>query len=309
MVGRRLAAVGVLACTVLWTACGEETPTEPASVPSPLVDHDTPVPGEVILCKYAPVSTTADFRVSATGGRVPGNGRFTLNAVPELDVGPECEVVWNSNGQSADVTIEEDVSEGLQLVAQVVQMTGGSAQFVEPPQNPLTISVDANTGAIVWFKNILTEGMNPGRMTGGGGQIRFDDIYITRGFTIHCDITLSNNVNVNWPDNHWHIDKPLTSAECIDDPAVEPAPPPAPFDTFIGEGIGSLNGVDGSFIRFVFVDGGEPSGGGDRASISIWAPGDDPDTDTPVLLLPMTPLDNGNIQAHYDQPHGSKANN
>lgn len=156
---------------------------------------------------------------------------------------------------------------------------------------------------------VCREGPGVGRMTGGGGQLTIDDVRVTRGFTIHCDITLSNNLEINWGDGmKWHIDKPLTSAECIDDPAVDPAPPPAPFDTFTGEGVGSLNGVDGSVVRFTFVDAGEPGGRNDRAEIKIWAPGDDPDTDPPVLDVPMSFLDHGNIQAHYDQPHGSNHN-
>jgi hypothetical protein len=146
-----------------------------------------------------------------------------------------------------------------------------------------------------------------GRMTGGGNQITLDDVRVSRGFTIHCDITLSNNLEINWPDNKWHIEKPLTRATCLDDPAVDPAPPVAPFDTFIGEGIGRLNGVDGSVVRFTFVDSGEPGGRNDSAEIKVWAPGADPDVDAPVLEVSGL-LDNGNLQAHYDQPHGSNWN-
>ena len=52
-----------------------------------------------------------------------------------------------------------------------------------------------------------------GRMTGGGGQnVEIGGIYVTRGFTIHCDLVLSNNLEINWPGNKWHIDKPLTLA-------------------------------------------------------------------------------------------------
>ncbi len=142
----------------------------------------------------------------------------------------------------------------------------------------------------------------PGRMTGGGNQIRVDNVRITRGFTIHCDIVLSNNLEINWPSNKWHLSKPITAATCIDDPAVSPLPPAAPFDTFIGEGEGKLNGVEGSIVRFTFVDAGEPGKNVDSATIHIWAPGDDPDTDTPVLEVSGT-LNGGNIQAHYDQPH------
>ena len=137
-----------------------------------------------------------------------------------------------------------------------------------------------------------------GRMTGGGGQVTIGNVYITRGFTVHCDIVLSNNLEINWPGNKWHLDKPLTSAQCIDDPAVNPAPPPAPFDTFIGEGIGRLNGVDGYLVKFTFVDAGETNGKNDKSQILITAP-----DGSVVLNVPLGTLTKGNLQAHYDQPH------
>jgi hypothetical protein len=139
-------------------------------------------------------------------------------------------------------------------------------------------------------------------MTGGGGQIMIDGVRVTRGLTLHCDIVLSNNLEINWTGgNKWHLDKPITSATCVDDPAISPFPPAAPFDTFIGEGVGRLNGVDGSFVSFTFVDAGE-RGNDDSAWIRIWAPGADPSVDAPVLDVSGN-LDNGNLQAHYDQPH------
>ena len=141
-----------------------------------------------------------------------------------------------------------------------------------------------------------------GRMTGGGGQIIIGDVFVSRGLTIHCDIVLSNNLEINWPGNQWHIDKPLDSATCIDDPAFNPVPPRAPFDTFIGVGTGRLNGVDGSVVMFTFIDNGEP-GRTDMASIQIFDAGG-----TLVLDVPLSLLDRGNLQAHYDQPHGSNGN-
>jgi hypothetical protein len=159
----------------------------------------------------------------------------------------------------------------------------------------------ANTGTVCEDHPELCEPTSnlKGRMTGGGGQVTIGDVYITRGFTIHCDITLSNNLEIYWPGNKWHIDKPLTSAECIDDPDVSPVPPEAPFDTFIGEGVGRLNGVDGSLVRFIFVDTGERGAGPhDRSQIQIWAP-----DGTLVLDVPLSSLTKGNIQAHEDQPH------
>ena len=141
-----------------------------------------------------------------------------------------------------------------------------------------------------------------GRMTGGGRQLSIDGARVTKGLTLHCDITLSNNLEINWPGgNNWHLEKEsLTSVRCIDT-VVDQAPPPAPFDTFIAEAVGSLNGVPGSIIKFTFVDAGEP-GRNDSGIIDIWAPGDDPGVDTPVLSVNAN-LRGGNFQAHFDQPH------
>ena len=95
----------------------------------------------------------------------------------------------------------------------------------------------------------------------------------------------------------WHIDKPLTAAKCVDDPTVNPVPPAAPFDTFIGDGIGQLDGVDGSVVHSKFIDAGEP-GTSDKVLIKIFAP-----SGGLVLHVPLTLISGGNIQAHFDQPH------
>ncbi len=233
-----------------------------------------------------------------------GDGTFSVFARSELTTGPECVSIWTPNGSAgATVTITESPPPGWEPYAVFYDALG----FMELVGNTAQIPA-GSYGGVVFFKNRPID-MAPGRMTGGGGQVRLGTVTldgrVTRGFTIHCDITLSNNVEINWPDNRWHIDKPLTSALCIDDPAIHPEPPPAPFDTFIGEGIGRLNGVDGSILRFVFVDAGEPGGKSDRATINVWAPGDDPDVDDPVLSVDGF-LDHGNLQAHFDQPHGNR---
>jgi hypothetical protein len=139
----------------------------------------------------------------------------------------------------------------------------------------------------------------PGRMTGGGGSITLGDVSVSKGLTLHCDITLSNNLEINWAGNRWHLDKPISSANCVDDPAVDPAPPPAPFDTFNGTAVGRLNGVDGYSITFSFQDAGEPGGKNDKAGLTIMAP----DGVTMVLHVPFGFTTRGNLQAHYDQPH------
>lgn len=194
----------------------------------------------------------------------------------------------------------------LGIVAASATMTSCAQEPVSAPLKNL--SRIANEGTIDPCASVATDSPMPtdpcppqiidGRMTGGGRQIIIGDVRVTRGFTIHCDITLSNNIEINWPGNRWHLDKPITSANCIDDPTIAPEPPAAPFDTFIGVAIGRLNGVDGYRLDFTFADAGEPGGKNDRAALRITAPNGDV-----VLNVPYSFTDGGNIQAHYDQPH------
>ena len=91
-------------------------------------------------------------------------------------------------------------------------------------------------------------------MTGGGIKaLNTERETVTFGLTLHCDITLSNNLEVNWPGHKWHLAKPITSASC-DNIQMDPEPPASPIDTFEGEGYGRLDGV-GELVRRVPVRG------------------------------------------------------
>jgi hypothetical protein len=190
---------------------------------------------------------------------------------------------------------------GLPLGRYCIKETAAPAGYLLDPteQCGIELTLTAPDKTANPFVNSLQ-----GRMTGGSGQIEVtlpngDILTVTSGFTIHCDIVLSNNLEINWASNKWHITKPITSALCIDDPNVIPDQPDAPFDTFIGTADGELNGVGVSKILFTFVDGdGSPGGkANDRASMTIW------DAQGKVVLsfkdLPIK----GNLQAHDDQPH------
>jgi len=138
-----------------------------------------------------------------------------------------------------------------------------------------------------------------GRFTGGGHQIRVDGVRVTRGLTIHCDLTLSNNLEINWQGNQFHMTEHMTTVACTDDPNIIQAPPPAPIDTLIGVGTGRYNGTSGYTIEFTLVDAGEP-GRDDQMAILVY------ETANPgnvVLAVPLQNLTGGNLQAHYDQPH------
>ena len=143
------------------------------------------------------------------------------------------------------------------------------------------------------------ESPGTGRFTGGGHQIRVGDARVTRGLTIHCDLLLSNNLEVNWGGNKFHMTEHLVTVACTDDPAIDQFPPAAPLDTLIGVGSGRYNGTDGYTIEFTLVDYGEP-GSSDQMGILIY------ETANPAnvaLNVPLQLMSGGNLQAHFDQPH------
>lgn len=132
-------------------------------------------------------------------------------------------------------------------------------------------------------------------MTGGGsifdtsGNQAAYDGRTTHGFEIHCDTRNPNNLQINWAGNRFHMTS-LDSAMCPDTDGIEPNPPAATFDTFIGIGTGKLNGVPGATVYFRFTDAGEP-GVNDTAEITIY------DGPTQVLYI-SGEVDSGNHQAH-----------
>ncbi|HEY3123571.1 MAG TPA: hypothetical protein VGK70_05870 [Thermoanaerobaculia bacterium] len=108
-----------------------------------------------------------------------------------------------------------------------------------------------------------------GRMTGGGSIFRKGGGRMTHGFELHCNSAeLPNNLEINWDKgNNFHLET-LTSAVCSDDPNINPHPPSAPFDTYVGTGTGTCNGVSGATITFTLTDAGEP-GKNDTATFNI----------------------------------------
>lgn len=142
-----------------------------------------------------------------------------------------------------------------------------------------------------------------GRMTGGGVKATSDaGDPVTLGLTLHCDILLSNNLEVNWGGHQWHLTKPITSSACSVDPNISAPPPASPINTFEGTGFGKLDGVGNSFVEFRFQDAGEP-GSHDTVELTIYQPGS---TSNVALHVSLQNLNVGNIQMHYDQPHGQK---
>ena len=137
-----------------------------------------------------------------------------------------------------------------------------------------------------------------GRMTGGGSVYTEDGMRVTHGFELHCDIDVGpNNLEVNFDKNSFHLEQ-LTAVNCYDDPALNPLPRPAPFDTLVGEGIGRFNNQPGYKIRFTFTDDGEP-GTTDLAQIEIRDP------QGKLVLFVSGNLHNGNHQAHPENKTAS----
>ena len=132
-------------------------------------------------------------------------------------------------------------------------------------------------------------------MTGGGSIYDVNGEVVvegrnTHGFVVHCTPRNSDNLQINWEGNRFHLTD-LSSARCIDDPLISPESPDAEFDTFIGMGEGRLNNVSGYGIYFVFTDDGQP-GVGDTARIIITDP------DGVEVRDIEGPLTFGNHQAH-----------
>jgi hypothetical protein len=224
----------------------------------------------------------ARFRESTV--RVTDGGVADFDNVMQFSDGP----LWDT------LTLPINVVAGIDSIT--IELISGNDEPVPPGFS------SSDPASLFWVTSALHfPPGGKGRMTGGGQNLRFaDDVRITKGLTIHCDLRLSNNLNVVWPgdsgsQNHFRMTE-HTFADCVDT-EIDQRPPDAPFDTFIGEGTGKLNGASGASISWVFVDAGEP-GTSDQAGMEI----KDGDGKT-VLLLPLETVANGNLQAHFDQPH------
>lgn len=298
-------AAAVLAIAMA-TAC-VDSPVAPPLIPTSDVLHVT----TTTLANKPPLDNTLEGEAWVCEDGAEPAGPFTFAV--SVDGGPAtthtvargtCVMVHSvptTGSFFATVSVTENVPPDWTLEGITIESDESDPKYYQPSINPPNASarISNDYGVVITFTNAPRPSL-PGRMTGGGAQV-YGNVKITRGFTIHCDLVLSNNLQINWGGNKWHINKPLTKATCFDDPAYQEQPPRAPFNTFIGEGTGRLNGVDGSKVYFTFIDAGEP-GKNDKAAIRIIAP----DGVTVVLDVPLSLLDHGNIQAHYDQPHKQK---
>jgi hypothetical protein len=146
-----------------------------------------------------------------------------------------------------------------------------------------------------------------GRFTGGPNAIEVGGAKVTTGLQIHCHPKdPSVNFEINWGGGeNFHLTD-VTTVSCFDSPGLTPQPPKAPVDTIVATGFGTYNNVAGYTIEFLLGDSGEPdSKNTDVMRILIYTTGDPSDV---KLNVPLQNITSGNIQAHYDQPHGGNGN-
>ena len=132
-------------------------------------------------------------------------------------------------------------------------------------------------------------------MTGGGSILDVDyGGRVTHGFVLHCVPRNSDNLQVvdHFTGQSFHLER-LITATCPDDPAIDPNPPDAVFDTFNGMGEGRCKQPDRPCTaRWTFTDGGERGGCvRDTAMIEV--------SDANGIVFSVSgDVDCGNHQAH-----------
>ena len=94
-----------------------------------------------------------------------------------------------------------------------VAACSGPSSSLNPTAPSATVSAAAGANFNPNPAEVPPPSLN-GRFTGGGFQIA--EVKVTRGFTIHCDNRLTNNLEVNWGGgNNFHMTKnTLTSVVC-----------------------------------------------------------------------------------------------
>jgi hypothetical protein len=274
----------------------------------------------VMMMAFA-VPSFANNLISATGDVTCSNYSLTFT-FSDLAVGTMYTV---------DYTITLTPSSG--TVVTITDSTGFTAVSAGPNQitvtkalGPLTQNYSASgtatltssgsTQTIVFTPSTVTCVTVLGRFTGGGKEIDVGgapmNVKITEGLELDCDLNPSNNLEINWLGNQFHLEDFMFAACSF---VRNPAPPKAPVNTMNGEGTGRYDQTDGYTIVFTLVDNGEP-GVNDTVCFEIYSPAaaatlslaGNPTCDTlhatdpgDILDLPSTHLTFGNIQAHPDQ--------
>jgi hypothetical protein len=275
----------------------------PAGGKTNIAGDRIPQGNEFELCKDftapPPAGTTVTFVVRVNQDSMGFGAPFNVTLNPGA-----CQIIWNDVGIGRDIVeVTEQVPAGYQTPTwQKIVLEGGGGITTTNGTGATESGPVAHddVGTTLIFTNTADPEVEPGtgRMT-GGGQVLVAGVRISKGLTIHCDLLLSNNLEVNWNGNKFHMTEHIDTVACTDDPAIIQAPPAAPLDTLIGVGTGKYNGAEGYTVEFTFIDYGEP-GSLDRVALKIYPTGN---PGAAVLDFPVTIVSNGNIQAHFDQPH------
>ncbi|MGE5836237.1 MAG: hypothetical protein ACM4AI_17315 [Acidobacteriota bacterium] len=303
------AVLGVTLGCLLFAAACSESPMRTS--PSPIGARGTNATNVGTLelnkfevCKvYSGIigpSVVINFTVdNGNNGSVEQTGSVTLanNGCAEIHTGTAPDFIDK-------VTVTEVVPAG--YTASFVKTQGQGAQITTTNGTGNTtfgFTIDTDGGALVVFTNTSNPTVvGEGRFTGGGQIELANGVTVSNGLTLHCDLILSNNLEVNWKDangvqHQFHLEDHLQTIECSDHNNIDQNPPPAPLDTMTGVGVGRLDGEDGWTIQFTLVDSGEPGGGEDQIALKIFK------GSTIALNFTLQDTTKGNLQAHFDQPH------
>jgi hypothetical protein len=214
-----------------------------------------------------------------------------------------------SGGTFSDlVTVTEQVPSGYTVSWVKTQRIGGSVTTTTGTSATASgLTVDTDGGALIIFTNTANPvALGEGRFTGGGNLDLANGTSVSNGLTLHCDLLLSNNLEVNWKDaqgnaHKFHLTDHFQTIACTDAPNILQPPPDAPLDTMIGKGTGKFDNNTASYtVEFTLVDAGEGKDAIDRIALKIYLTSN---PSTIVLNFPLTDIIKGNLQAHFDQPH------
>ncbi len=317
------------------TATGPTSITGPGAAGSPDVSSGASFDaGSYVLSESAGPTGYAASSWSCTNGDNDGTVSIGLGETVTCTITNDdqqayitvVKVVDNGNGGIANpndfnLTLEgSPVSSGVAVPVNPGTYTAGETQLPGYIFEGFSGDCDVNGDTTVALgENMtctLTNNDTPGHFTGGGSVFpntletgvvlsgvtgrSAKETRVTHGFTLHCDVSRGpNRLEVNWGINGKKAQKfhllTLNSAQCTDDPEIDPRMPNAEFDTITGVGTGRFNGVEDATIQFMFNDAGEP-GGEDQAYMIIR------DKDDKVVLNTVGPLfiNMGNQQAHQD---------
>src|SRR6185369_6917189 len=114
-------------------------------------------------------------------------------------------------------------------------------------------AISANNSVVRICPNFVPPpGVNPasGFMTGGGSLAGADGIRVTHGLSLQCNIKNStDNLEINWDSGHLFHLIGLSAVVCFTDPAIDPEPPAAGFNTMVGRGTGTFDDVAGASVE------------------------------------------------------------